>query len=336
MINKLRRSDAIPRGSKTAAGQVALNNGRMGYNHSYSDGNRYVDAGQWVLKTAAYTAAVADAGKTLGFNSATGFAITLPAAADAPAARIKFVIATAGSGSEHSVDVVAADTIKGFGASGSGGDAFELTGWALGDSCVFESDGVSRWYLTEVTTAAVETGDIADNAVTNAKMADESVDSAEIVAGAVDLAHMSANSVDSDQYVDGSIDAIHIADANVTPVKYNIVEARTATSDGLTTAVISDTTTHVTVTSANADYIIVLPTPTPGRHVVIHNGATGYELRSSAPATVLINGGTGGASVESAIPANSTVFMTCVTATAWKGFFMDADGDLAKVEAAAA
>ena len=46
-----------------------------------------------------------------------------------------------------------------------------------------------------------------NNAVTNAKMADDSVDSAEIVAGAVDLAHMSVNSIDSDQYV---LSLIHI------------------------------------------------------------------------------------------------------------------------------
>jgi hypothetical protein len=88
------------------------------------------------------------------------------------------------------------------------------------------------------------------------------------------------------------------------------------------------------VTSADANHIVVLPTPTPGRHVVIHGPATGFELRSSTPASVAINGGTGSAA-ESAIPADSTLFLTCVTATAWKGFYMDADGDVAKIEAAA-
>lgn len=113
--------------------------------------------------------------------------------------------------------------------------------------------------------------------------------------------------------------------------------ARTATADGTTTGTIADggLLQFVVVTCDDANKIIVLPTPTPGTIVVLHNGATGYELRSSAPTTVLINGGTGGAAVESAIPANSTAIMICVTATAWKGFFMDADSDLAKVEAAA-
>ncbi len=120
------------------------------------------------------------------------------------------------------------------------------------------------------------------------------------------------------------------------PTINNAAVARTATADGLTTGTIADLgfIQHITVTSASADDIIVLPTPTPGVQVILNVGANGFELRSSTPASVGINGGTG-ASAESAIPANSTVFMTCVSATSWKGFYMDADGDLAKVEAAA-
>ena len=52
---------------------------------------------------------------------------------------------------------------------------------------------------------------IANDAVTNAKLADDAVNSAQIENGAIDLVHMSANSVDSDQYVDGSIDKVHLA-----------------------------------------------------------------------------------------------------------------------------
>lgn len=335
MINKLRRSSIVPKGSPTAAGNVALNTGRIGYNFSNADGNRYIDAGQWELQTASYTLTVADCGKTQAFNHTTGVVATLPAAADCPAGRIKFVVATAAVTNEHGIDPVAADTIKGYGAAGSAGDAVEFTDWALGDSCVMESDGVSRWYITEVTTAAVATGDLVNGSVTLEKMAAESVDSDQYVDGSIDTAHFAAGAVDATALGSNAVTTAKILDANVTPAKTNIVQARTATADGLTTAIIGDTTTHVTVTASDASHIIVLPAPTPGRQVVIDVGATGFELRSSAPSTVLINGGTGGASVQSAIPANSTVFMTCVTATAWKGFFMDADGDLAKVEAAA-
>jgi len=90
----------------------------------------------------------------------------------------------------------------------------------------------------------------------------------------------------------------------------------------------------VTVTCDDANKIIVLPTPTPGTIVILNNGATGYELRSSAPGTVAINGGSG-ANAEAAIAANSTVIAICISATAWKAIFLDADADVAKTEAAA-
>jgi len=93
--------------------------------------------------------------------------------------------------------------------------------------------------------------------------------------------------------------------------------ARTATADGTGTGTVTDGYAWVTVTSADANNIIVLPTPTPGTIVILTVGATGYELRSSAPATVAINGGSG-ASAESAIPANSTVIAFCETATSWR------------------
>lgn len=89
----------------------------------------------------------------------------------------------------------------------------------------------------------------------------------------------------------------------------------------------------VTVTSDNADKIVILPTPTPGTIVILRNGATGYELRSSAPGTVAINGGAG-AAAESAIAANSMVIAVCTSATTWQAIGIAA-ATLAAVEAAA-
>lgn len=162
-----------------------------------------------------------------------------------------------------------------------------------------------------------------------------------IVAGRILRVETAGVWVDTRYYVptvgtvaDGAVTTAKIADANVTPAKTDIVEARTVTTTGATTGTISDTSTHVTVTSDDANKILILPTPTPGRMLVINNGATGYELRSSAPATVAINGGTG-TNAESAIAANSTVLAICISATAWKAIYLDADGDVAKVEAAA-
>ena len=75
----------------------------------------------------------------------------------------------------------------------------------------------------------IKTTGIADDAVTVAKMADNSIDSAQYVDGSIDTAHiaagqitvakMAANSIDSAQYVDGSIDTDHIAAGQITVAK---------------------------------------------------------------------------------------------------------------------
>lgn len=111
--------------------------------------------------------------------------------------------------------------------------------------------------------------------------------------------------------------------------------ARTATADGSGTGTIAAAgmLQFVAVTSADANHIVVLPPPTPGTIVILRNGATGYELRSSAPATVSINGGTG-ASAESAIAASTMVIAVCTSATTWQAIGI-AGVTLAAVEAAA-
>lgn len=61
--------------------------------------------------------------------------------------------------------------------------------------------------------------------------------------------------------------------------------ARTATADGTGTGTIADSglIQFVAVTSASADNIVVLPTPTPGTIVVLYVGANGFELRTDTP-----------------------------------------------------
>ena len=100
------------------------------------------------------------------------------------------------------------------------------------------------------------------------------------------------------------------------------VTARTATAaPGGTTGVIADAGALqvIAVTCDDANKVITLPTPTPGVVVVLINGATGYELRSSAPATVAINGGSG-ANAESAVAASTVVVAICTSATTWLAF----------------
>ena len=109
--------------------------------------------------------------------------------------------------------------------------------------------------------------------------------------------------------------------------------AVTATSDGVALEE-NKLVQFVVPTWGAADNIIILPSPQPGKIVIIAGAATGGELRSSAPATVGINGGTG-ASAESAVAANRMIVAICESATSWKAFGIASDGTTAGLEAAA-
>jgi hypothetical protein len=90
----------------------------------------------------------------------------------------------------------------------------------------------------------------------------------------------------------------------------------------------------VTPTWGAVDNILILPPPVPGTIVVIAGAATGGELRSSAPATIGINGGTG-ADAESAIAANMMVVVICESATNWKGLTIASNGTVTTLQVAA-
>lgn len=118
---------------------------------------------------------------------------------------------------------------------------------------------------------------------------------------------------------------------NVAGTAINAV-AVTAAAAG---AAIPANATFVTVTSANANHWVTLPAPVPGTKITLINGATGYEIRSSAPATVGINGGVG-ADAESAVAANIIVELECVSATNWVGATKTAAGVVGVLQVAAA
>lgn len=88
-------------------------------------------------------------------------------------------------------------------------------------------------------------------------------------------------------------------------------------------------------TWGNANNILVLPAPDPGKIVIIAGAATGGELRTTNPATIGINGGVG-ADAESAISADMMVIAICESATNWKSFTIASNGVLAATQVAAA
>jgi len=125
--------------------------------------------------------------------------------------------------------------------------------------------------------------------------------------------------------------------ATLAKLAYPAAQAITATDDGTGDGTIADEgmLSFCTVDcDGDANHIFVLPTPTPGTIVIAAVGATGCEMRSSTPASVAINGGTG-ASAESAIAASTLVIAICESATSWKAFGIASDGTTAGIEAAA-
>ena len=94
------------------------------------------------------------------------------------------------------------------------------------DSGSLSSEAITSVYIgvlaktnNSIPTEVIGTTNIADDAITVAKMAVNSIDSDQYVEGSIDLAHMSVNSIDSDQYVDASIDAEHLAADIITGAK---------------------------------------------------------------------------------------------------------------------
>lgn len=112
----------------------------------------------------------------------------------------------------------------------------------------------------------------------------------------------------------------------------------TATDDGSGTGTLRENLLVQFVVpnwDSDANHILVLPSPKPGKVVIIAGAATGGELRTNAPSTVGINGGTGTAA-ESAVAASQMVVAICESATSWKAFTIASDGTTAGLQAAAA
>ena len=111
--------------------------------------------------------------------------------------------------------------------------------------------------LQGVLAVSIDTTELAADAVTGAKIADDAIDSEHYVNGSIDLAHMSVNSIDSDQYVDRSIDTVHIGLNQITLAEMaggtdgNLI---TYDTSGDPAYVATGTATHV-LTSNGADTV---------------------------------------------------------------------------------
>jgi len=150
----------------------------------------------------------------------------------------------------------------------------------------FSSDNfaVSSGAVT-IKDGGVVTAELAADAVTGAKIADDAIDSEHYTDGSIDTAHiadsqitvakMAANSVDSDQYVDGSVDNEHLA-GSIADSKLSTIS--TANKISLT-ALDIDGGTDIGEAVADADLFIV------------DNGAGGTNRKVTASALKTYAGG---------------------------------------------
>jgi hypothetical protein len=103
-------------------------------------------------------------------------------------------------------------------------------------------------------------------------------------------------------------------------------KAVTATSDGLTTAVMPATSRFVTITSAAATDIARLPTGVVGWTIRAWVGANGCELRTPAASNEKINSVDSDGTNQAAIPATTFLTLTYTGTTA--GWIMEAVDEL--------
>lgn len=119
-----------------------------------------------------------------------------------------------------------------------------------------------------------------------------------------------------------ALSALSVAEAGA--LDFSNIQAVIPTADGTGTGVITakGVLNICTVTPTNAAHIATLPAPVPGTIVILLNAAanTAYELMTNAPTTVLLSEASGGAAVESLIPAKSVAVLVCRNATNWVGW----------------
>lgn len=111
-----------------------------------------------------------------------------------------------------------------------------------------------------------------------------------------------------------------IADSAVTYPKRASIATATATADGLTTGLIADGTTFVTVTSASATNAVTLPALSAanvGQTIDIYVGANGYELLTPATSGDTINTVDSDGTNQLDVAANSLLRCIQVSSSGW-------------------
>ena len=165
----------------------------------------------------------------------------------------------------------------------------------------------------QISDGGVDTDQLAADAVTNAKIADNSIDSEHYVDGSIDTAHignlqvttakiaadaidgnkLADNAVNSEHYTDGSIDTVHIADDQITNAKMadDAIDspqiADGAVDEVHRTRTVATPSTSVTLSSdinlCTNTITVTMPTGANGKMVTVKNVGTGVVTIAATP-----------------------------------------------------
>ena len=106
------------------------------------------------------------------------------------------------------------------------------------------------------------------------------------------------------------------------------MEARTATSDGLTTGLITAGTRHVQITSASSANVVVLPASQQGAAITMYVGASGCRIETLASSNVKINDVDCDGVNNATIPASQMIKVTLMETDNWLLETWDDNGTL--------
>lgn len=301
-----------------------------------------------VIASASYTSGSTSASHALtavtaSHVAAAGVAGTVTSASQAT--RVTFTNTTSSFNALTATQITASSFTGSFTGSLFGNATTSATASYAISASALQSNGTGDINITTINDIALSAGDdisltstTADGLITihsahtagQSILIDANANSGSILdvdAGILDIDVQGAATVDADSItLTGAVTAVNGVQ--------NSTVAVTATDAGA--AIPAGTATVLVNADSDANHIVILPAPVVGNIIhIIENGTTGYELRTSSPSTISINGGTG-SSGESAIAGATTyIRCVCVSSTAWIATQFAADGTESKVEAAA-